>query len=107
MDVSHTGPILATYRGFATSWPFVNASTSPHDPENAAPALTYLFVHDSVSADRTDDEDVATSSIFTERCRQPRRMFPSSRKRRGTSCNGVGSQTDRQERCFKYSSNMH
>jgi len=67
--------ILANYRGIATSWPFVAASTCPHDPVNAAPALTYLFNHDYASSDRTGDEDVATSSNFTERCGQPRRMF--------------------------------
>jgi len=69
-------PILANYRGIATSWPFVAMSTCPHDPVNAAPALTYLFNHDCASADRTGDEDVATSSNFTERCGQPWRMFP-------------------------------
>jgi len=89
-------PIPANYRGIA--WPFVATSTCPHDLVNAAPALTYLFSHDSASADRTGDEDVATSSNFTERCRQPRRMFRLSRKRWGTSSNGVGSQTDRQKR---------
>jgi len=91
-------PLLTNYRGAATSWPFVAASTCPHDPVSAAPALTYLLNHDSASADRTGDEDVATSSSFTERCGQPQRMFLSSRKRRGTSSNGVGSQTDRQKR---------
>jgi len=69
-------PILANYRGIATSWPFVAASTCPHDPVIAAPALTHLFNHDSASADRTGDEDVATSSNFTKRCGQPRCMFP-------------------------------
>ena len=100
-------PILTNYRGITTSWPFEAASTCPHDPVSAAPALTYLFNHDSASADRNGDEDVATSSIFTERCRQPRRMFPESRRRRGTSSNGVGSQTDRQKRFFEHSRNMH
>ena len=38
--------ILANYRGFMTSWPFVAASICPHDPVNTAPALTYLFNHD-------------------------------------------------------------
>jgi len=69
-------PILANYRGIATSWPFVAMCPCPHDPVNAAPALTYLFSHDCASADRTGDEDVATSSNFTERCGQPWRMFP-------------------------------
>jgi len=68
-------PMLANYRGSATSWPFVAASNCPHDPEHTAPALTYLFNHDYASANRTDDEDVATSNNFTERCRQPRRML--------------------------------
>jgi len=54
-------------------------------PVNAAPALTYLFNHDCAFADRTGDEDVATSSNFTERCGQPRRIFPQSKKRRGTA----------------------
>jgi len=90
-------PILANYCGIANSWPFVAASNCPHDPVNAASALAYLFNHDSASADRTGDEDVATSSNSTERCKQPRRMLPSSRKRRGTSSNGVGSQMDRQK----------
>ena len=38
-------------------------------------ALTYLFNHNYASGDRTGDEDVATSSNFTEICGQPRRMF--------------------------------
>jgi len=33
-------------------------------------------------------------------------MFPSSRKRRGTSSNGVGSQTDGHKRFVKYSRNV-
>jgi len=69
-------PILANHHGIATSWPFVAASTCPHDPVSAAPTLTHLFNHDSASADLTGEEDVATSSNFTERCGQPRRMFP-------------------------------
>jgi len=44
-------PILAKCRGVATSWPFAAASTCPHDPGNAAPALTYLFNHDFASTD--------------------------------------------------------
>jgi len=100
-------PILANYRGIARSWPFVAASTCTHDPVNFAPALTYLFNHDSASSDRTGDEGVATSSNFTERCGQPRRIFPSSRKRRGTSFNDLGSPTDRQNRFVKYSRNVH
>jgi len=58
-------PILANYRGIATSWPFVAASTCNHDPVNAATAVTYHFNHDSASANRTGDEDVATPSMFT------------------------------------------
>jgi len=71
-----TRPILVNYRGVATSWPFVNASTSPHDPENATPALTYLLNHERAFEDRKGDEDVATSDNCTERFGQPRRMFP-------------------------------
>jgi len=58
-------PILANNRGKATLGPFAAASTCSLDPINATPALTY---HDSASADRTGDEDVATSSNVTERC---------------------------------------
>jgi len=39
-------PILANYSGNATAWSFVAASTCPHDPVNAALALTYLLTHD-------------------------------------------------------------
>jgi len=84
-------PILTIYSGIATSWPFVAASTCLHGPVNVAPALKYPLNHYYASADRTDDDDVATSSNFTERCGQPRRMFPSSRTRWGTSIHGVGS----------------
>jgi len=43
---SPQSPISANHRGLVTSWPFVAASTCPHDPVNTAPALTYLFNHD-------------------------------------------------------------
>jgi len=43
---SPQSPILANYRGLVTSWPFVAASTCPHDRVNTAPALTYLFNRD-------------------------------------------------------------
>jgi len=63
-------PILAKYRGIATSWPL---GACPHDPVNA---FMYLSNHDCASTNRKGDEDVATSSNFTERCGQPRCMFP-------------------------------
>jgi len=100
-------PILANYRGTATSWLFVTASTCPHDPVNAAPALTHLSIHIFAPADRTDNEDVVTSRNCTDYSAQPLCMVLYPKQVPGESKSDVWSKMSPHRAFNNYSRNVH